>query len=112
MLFNFIIQLSLLRDVGFSFTGLENWEVVGSVGAEAASTLHKALRRLMLSGVASLSSRTSGDFGVSPAEESSISLVVLRGVLKRALKAGGAGSGLLGEVGWRFLGFEGESNVL
>jgi hypothetical protein len=52
-----------------------------------------------ISGVASLSPFLSGDFGVSPAEESSTSGLGLRGVEKSALNdAGLGGSGLLDEA--------------
>ena len=60
-----------------------------------------------MSGVASLSSRF-GDFGVSPAEESSIAVAVFRGVEKSALKAGTGGRALLGDGGWAWLGLEGD----
>lgn len=73
-------------------------------------------RRLLFSGVGALLSSRSGDRGVSPADESSKSLVVvLRGVVNKELKAlpGICGRGLLGE--FRRLGvcgFRGESNTL
>ena len=84
------------------------------MGALALSALAKALLLCLISGVTSLSSLGSGDFGVSPAEESSKSLFGFRGVLKRLFHAGMAGRGLDGEDCWLpiVLDFEGESNPL
>ena len=116
-------MLSRLSAFGlsFSFTGLAGLEA-DSGGSEPMSNLCSACFRPMFSGVASLSGSRSGDFGVSPADESSISLFSFRGVLYRLFHAGTGGRGLLGEdrsgwleeVGreWLVLDFEGELNVL
>jgi len=117
LFFTRITQLSLLATLGFSgsssFTGLV-FCITGAAETEAVLSFGNAFFLFVISGVASLSSRCSGDRGVSPAEESSMSTLALRGVLKRLLKAAGgtAGSGLLGEGGRLVLDFVGESKAL
>ena len=76
------------------------FRLVLETGRLAMSNRATALRRAMLSGVASLSAPrpSAGVRGVSPAEESSMSLFIFRGVLYRLLKAAIGLSGLrLGE---------------
>lgn len=108
----FIIELSLLGCPGRCFEGLDRSRSAPDiVGALAKSNFTIALREFLISGVASLSSRGSGDRGVSPADESSKSLLSFRGVLYRALYAGIEGKGLEGENCPGVLDFEGESEV-
>jgi hypothetical protein len=112
---NAINVLSLLCESGRRLEGLDrSLSAPGPVGALALSTLMKAVLLFLISGVTSLSSLGSGDFGVSPAEESSKSLLGFRGVLKRVFHTGGAGKGFVGEDCWFpiALDFDGESNPL
>ena len=100
-----VIQLLLFCGLGRSGAAAP-----GCVGIDAASCdLINALRRLVVSGVASLSLFCSGDLGVSPADESSMSLFVRRGVLYSELKTGRGGRGLEGEGRWLAEDFGGES---
>ena len=91
------MMLFRLSACGRSFVGLprRSLSAPAMTGALALSNIVIADLVLTISGVASPSLLRSGDFGVSPAEESSISGLGLRGVLKRE---GLGGRGLLGEV--------------
>ena len=95
---NAIKELSRRCVPGLCFEGLDrSRSAPGIVGALTRSNLFIGLREGLISGVASLSSRGSGDRGVSPAEESSKSSRGLRGVVKMELYAGIEGRGFDGE---------------
>lgn len=96
------MRLSFWTVLGLSFAGLLFDSVPLLRGRVPVSHRLRVPRSFVISGVASLSSFPSGDRGVSPADESSKSCFVLRGVVKRLLNAavGGTGRGLLGDDGW------------
>lgn len=110
------MKLSLLCDSGLCLVGLpRSLSAPGNVCALALFHLVRAVLVFVTSGVASLSSLGAGEFGVSPAEESSISGFCFRGVVNMLwLYAGIDGSGFVGEVCWLpiVLDFEGEFKAL
>lgn len=93
-------RLSLLSACGLSFVGLPlrcSFSAPATDGAVALSNSVIADLVFLISGVSSLSSPLSGLFGVSPADESSISGLGFLGVVKSVFLKGVGGSGLAGD---------------